>query len=110
MNIGAKLRQWRESQHLSQEQLAEHLGVEKGTIWRWEKGERSPTGRNRRQVEELLAAEGFVHQDVPARNPPGDEGLILALWHKMTAEEKTALLVQGDAILKRRLEDQKKTG
>ena len=38
---GFELREWREGAELTQEQLAEWLGVAANTIARWERGERS---------------------------------------------------------------------
>lgn len=37
------LREWRENRNLTQQQLADRLGVDKATISRWEGGKRSPS-------------------------------------------------------------------
>jgi ribosome-binding protein aMBF1 (putative translation factor) len=39
---------------LSQENAAQELGVDAGTLARWERGEREPAGESLRRVERLL--------------------------------------------------------
>jgi DNA-binding transcriptional regulator YiaG len=53
-HIGARLRHWREGQGVSQFTLARTLGVDPGTLARWEKRERYPTGQRLGRVRRLL--------------------------------------------------------
>lgn len=50
----AKLRQWRKHRNLSQEELAEKIGVEKVTISRWERGQRGLTLTTLESLAEAL--------------------------------------------------------
>lgn len=40
ITTGAELRQWRRAQGLTQQQLADALRVRRGSVGRWERGER----------------------------------------------------------------------
>lgn len=55
--IGDQLRAWRRRQGLSGKAAAERLGVDEGTLSRWERGIWKPKGPRRRLVEELLSNE-----------------------------------------------------
>ena len=43
MTFADKLKKWRKSKSLSQEEAAEHLGVPTGTLQGWEQGRHQPT-------------------------------------------------------------------
>jgi transcriptional regulator with XRE-family HTH domain len=60
---GENIRRRREALKLSQDQLAEMVGVRGPTVWRWEKGQMEP----RRHHKALLA--GALRQDVLALFP-----------------------------------------
>ena len=46
------LAKWREGQGLTQEALAEQLGVRPNTVWRWEHKERAPRRRDLERISE----------------------------------------------------------
>ena len=52
---GQELRRWRESHGLTLQQLGDLVGVELNTVWRWEKGERSPNKFTRPLLEKAIA-------------------------------------------------------
>jgi DNA-binding transcriptional regulator YiaG len=54
--LGGRLRHCREQLGLSQQSTALSIGVDAGTLRRWEKGERAPTGPNLASVHAFLAS------------------------------------------------------
>jgi DNA-binding XRE family transcriptional regulator len=52
--LGAQLVQRRTALGLTQKELAKRLGVDPGTLARWERGEREPAGRFAESVERFL--------------------------------------------------------
>ena len=52
--FGEKLRVWRESLGLTQEQLAQGMGVDETTIREWEIGQHSPTKRSLEKISAFL--------------------------------------------------------
>lgn len=60
---GENIRRRREALKLSQDQLADLVGVRTPTVWRWEKGLMEP----RREMKSKLA--GVLRQDVLALFP-----------------------------------------
>lgn len=53
MNGLPALRQYRQSQGLSQQELAKKLGVTATTVYRWEAGRREPRGAVRGKISEI---------------------------------------------------------
>ena len=53
--MGGRLRTWRRRQGLSGKAAAKRLGVDEGTLSRWERGIWKPTGPRRKLIEELLS-------------------------------------------------------
>jgi DNA-binding XRE family transcriptional regulator len=63
---GIQLRTWREARQLTQTELARLLGVEHNTVYRWEKGMRSPpAGIVLDLALDGLIARGLVAPDAP---------------------------------------------
>jgi transcriptional regulator with XRE-family HTH domain len=54
--LGEQIRTRRWNFGLSQEKLAELLGVDEGSVMRWERVEWKPTARSRRLIEAFLSA------------------------------------------------------
>lgn len=52
--VGERIRIWRTARGLSQGEIARRLGVDPGTLGRWERGEREPMGRWELLVAGLL--------------------------------------------------------
>lgn len=54
MEIGATIKKYRKSMHLSQTQLGDYLGVSKGTIINWERGRTFPNQTFKKQLAEFF--------------------------------------------------------
>jgi len=52
--LGQKIKQYRIQKGLSLSRLARHLGIDPGTLARWEKHESEPTGKLKERVNSLL--------------------------------------------------------
>ncbi len=57
MALGEEIRQAREEKHLSQEDLAEQLGVSRQAVSKWENGIALPQGINREMLNRILELE-----------------------------------------------------
>lgn len=54
MNVGDRIRERREKIGLTQTELARRLGIDKGTVWRWEAGRTSPQRGQLQRVAAML--------------------------------------------------------
>jgi transcriptional regulator with XRE-family HTH domain len=54
---GERLLRYRSTLGLSQKEAAKHLGVDPGTLARWERGDREPAGAFAERAERFLGAE-----------------------------------------------------
>lgn len=52
--FGQRLKLYRMCKGLSQEKLAEDLGIDESTLWKWEAGISQPSRRLRQRLEEVL--------------------------------------------------------
>ena len=52
--MGAKIREYREKQGLSQKELAEALGIDQSAVSNWERGISEPTAFNIRRLADLF--------------------------------------------------------
>ncbi len=52
--FGERLHRARTAQGMSHRELAQRLGVDESTVWKWEDGRHAPSGRLRRVLRELL--------------------------------------------------------
>ena len=57
MTTGEQIKQRREELHLSQEELAERIGVSRQAVSKWESGRAAPRGTNRDELCKLLSIE-----------------------------------------------------
>ena len=55
--VGQSLKRYRQLHGIPQHELANRLGVDPGTLGRWERGARQPTGRWLTRVEAALVTE-----------------------------------------------------
>lgn len=67
MTLGEQIRKGRESAKLSQEELAERIGVSRQAVSKWESDLSVPTGANRRALSEILTLDMPVEEEPPKR-------------------------------------------
>lgn len=98
MDRSEEIRRQREEKHLSQEELAEAVGVSRQAVSKWESGAAQPTGANRRALLQALdlreAPAGPRLQSVRFYDEAMQEVLPEANWYD--ADRAVCLLVQWD--------------
>ena len=67
MTLGEQIKAAREARHLSQEALAELLGVSRQAVSKWENGTAVPQGANRAALGEILELDGEPEPPAPKR-------------------------------------------
>ena len=96
MDWREEIRRRREERHLSQEELAEAVGVSRQAVSKWESGAAQPTGANRRALLQALdlreAPAGPRLQSVRFYDEAMQEVLPEANWYD--ADRAVCLLVQ----------------
>lgn len=80
MTLGEQIKQAREKKNLSQEALAEHMGVSRQAISKWENDTATPQGANKEMLAQVLDLE-IIREDtkVPGRNVILWSGWIMAV-------------------------------
>jgi DNA-binding XRE family transcriptional regulator len=53
-NLGEKIKQYRIQKGLSLRRLAKEMGIDPGTLSKWEKGQSNPNSKLRTQLQEIL--------------------------------------------------------
>ena len=98
MDLREEIRRRREERHLSQEELAEAVGVSRQAVSKWESGAAQPTGANRRALLQALdlreAPAGPRLQSVRFYDEAMQEVLPEANWYD--ADRAVCLLVQWE--------------
>lgn len=98
MDWSEEIRRRREERHLSQEELAEAVGVSRQAVSKWESGAAQPTGANRRALLQALdlreAPAGPRLQSVRFYDEAMQEVLPEANWYD--ADRAVCLLVQWE--------------
>lgn len=72
MPVRAYIMQWREAKGLTQQQLGDRLGVDKGTISRWENAERIPNLNVLGAICEALDIQPWAIYRMPGTKSPED--------------------------------------
>lgn len=67
MTLGKQIRQARENQNLSQEELALKLGVSRQAVSKWENNSAVPQGLNREMLSQILELDFSVSEETPDR-------------------------------------------
>lgn len=67
MTLGEQIRQARENQNLSQEELALKLGVSRQAVSKWENNSAVPQGLNREMLSQILELDFSVSEETPDR-------------------------------------------
>ena len=52
---GQRIKHWREARGWSRAETAQKLGIDEGTLWRWEAGHRQPTGCSGERLQLLMS-------------------------------------------------------
>lgn len=91
MDWSEKIRRRREERHLSQEELAEAVGVSRQAVSKWESGAAQPTGANRRALLQALDLQEEEAAPLPPRRAWRERaGWIAALLLPRMAPEAPA--------------------
>ena len=91
MDWSEKIRRRREERHLSQEELAEAVGVSRQAVSKWESGAAQPTGANRRALLQALDLQEEEAAHLPPRRAWRERaGWIAALLLPRMAPEAPA--------------------
>lgn len=103
MDIGGRLKERREAQHLTQEQLSEIVGVHPNTIRRWEIAGRTPTAKIMPDIAKALnttVAYLSGESDDPVRMEEGEDTLLSSVaTPSISAQMKDdAFVLGGDLI------------
>ena len=98
--LGARIKELRKRKGLSQDQLAEKVGIESKYLSRLEVGKRAPSFDTLEKIADSLAVElhelfNFSHHDHDLVNPRGIERMVA----KATPEELTLIFKVTKAIL-----------
>lgn len=106
MDISDQLREARRLSGLTQDELAEHLGVDKASVHRWETGQRGPRGRNLRAVRKFIedphrepAKAGAAQDDRPPPLLSTDEQMLLDVWRRLDVIQKVEIMKTASAFL-----------
>lgn len=62
--LGERIKNLRRSRHITQQELAEKLGIDQGAVSRWERGHITPSARYRQALETVLDAP-LIEKDQP---------------------------------------------
>jgi transcriptional regulator with XRE-family HTH domain len=97
MAIDSPLRRWRRSQGLTQEDLAQRLGVKFSTVARWEQQFRTPRGQQLEKLAEVtgLSLEALLFPERYLREHPdflatwGEQPPRRGRWKRSSPEEGT---------------------
>lgn len=104
MSIGQRIKRARESKGLTQQALADALGVEPPTISRWETDVHVPGARQWPRICKTLGRDLEWFQGAPAYIPPASQDVIPARSHPTHDEIGIAALVDRVVKLERELQ------
>lgn len=95
--LGERIKQLRRTRHLTQQDLAERLGIDQGAISRWERGHIIPSARYRQELEKVLEAP-LTEVDQPLLDSVNRDlhfSLVLNCELQILAASETTLAVNG---------------
>lgn len=72
MTASSVIRQFRDRNGLTQDDLGERVGVAAATISRWEKGRREPRGKRLRKLSEVIGIPIAEILDAPSLDPAAE--------------------------------------
>lgn len=105
--IGERIRQARQARGLTQEQLAEEVGVSRSAVAQWETGRAGQVTGNLTRIAEVLGTgmDQLTHGRVKPRSGPpgtGDEVAMLRLYRECRSEDRQLLLRTARRLARRR--------
>jgi len=108
MNIGNQIRHFRKQQGITQEELAQKIGVRQYSIARWEKGHNNPTPEKIGKIAEVLGVAlgdlyGIVEKSktVISKAPKNKRvGKMQEVFEKLPPDKQRAILSHAKALLK----------
>jgi transcriptional regulator with XRE-family HTH domain len=104
-DIGNRIRQAREEQDWTQDQLAEAVGVSRSAVAQWETGRAGQVTANLTRVAAALGV-GVEHlmygrdKFIPGQVSSGDELAVLRLYRQCNAEDRQLLLRMARRLAK----------
>ena len=104
-DIGNRIRQAREEQEWTQDQLAEAVGVSRSAVAQWETGRAGQVTGNLTRVAAALGV-GVEHlmygrdKFIPGQAQQGDELAILRLYRQCNADDRQLLLRMARRLAK----------
>lgn len=120
MSFGEKLRAARESKGYTQQQVADHMGIDKSTYCGYETGKRQPDVQKIKQLSKFLGVSGddlletdfASNQKAPAgdgKRSVSDDELKFALWGDCqdVSDDDLADVLRYAAFVRERKKDQK---
>ena len=79
-NLSQNIKQARENVGMSQKTLAELLGVQTQTVWRWEKGDREPNWEMLQKIAQILNAPNLTEVFSEQGNKKNSSPIGLGYW------------------------------
>lgn len=95
--LGERIKRLRRARNLTQQQLAEKLGIDQGAVSRWERGHILPSARYRQELELVLEAP-LMEMDQPLLDSVNRDlhfSLVLDCELRVLAASETTLAVNG---------------
>jgi len=104
MDMAKELLAARHSAGLTQDELAEAIGVDKASVHRWETGQRQPRGRNLRAVRKFIEHPTKTGQEQAVQGRlttllPTDEEMLLAVWRRLLVSQKAEIMNLASSFL-----------
>lgn len=97
LKLGERIQHLRKSRHMTQQQLADHLGIDQGAISRWERNHITPSARYRQALERTFQASLMDgnHPLFESVNRDLHDAMIMDCDFNILAASETAIAIQG---------------
>ncbi|SFX07574.1 helix-turn-helix domain-containing protein [Marinospirillum alkaliphilum] len=95
--LGERIKRLRRARNMTQQQLAELLGIDQGAVSRWERGHIMPSARYRQELERVLQAP-LMEMDQPLLDSVNRDlhfSLVLDCELRVLAASETTLAING---------------
>ncbi|WP_416886533.1 helix-turn-helix domain-containing protein [Marinospirillum sp.] len=97
LKLGERIQHLRKSRHMTQQQLADQLGIDQGAISRWERNHITPSARYRQALERTFQASLMDgnHALFESVNRDLHDAMIMDCDFNLLAASETAIAIQG---------------